>query len=352
MKPSTSDNAAPSEHPVLDILRKRRETGSAPGRRGLSDNARVALAVEGGGMRGVVSAGMLIALADLGFSEGFDEVYGSSAGAINAAYFLQGQRWEALSQYYCELSGKEFIDRRRPLRGGSMVDLSFLRDEIFSNRRPLRLELLSGSRVRLFVAITNVDEHKAELVSDFTSSRDLAEALTAGACMPILAGPPVRFRDHRCLDASVLLEHPASAALSGDCSHVLVLNTKYPRAPRRSDVGRRVLRRYLNRLDDGLGEDYWRHCRLTRNHRLTLQERAERQGKEVLSISPRPGWKAIGRLERDMGLLLRAAQEGYEAVIQHLTGRVPRTVYALRCVEAAPGVREGAAGPAAPPGEP
>jgi predicted patatin/cPLA2 family phospholipase len=291
-------------------------------------------------MRGVVSAGMLIALADLGFAEGFDEIYGSSAGAVNAAYFLQGQRWEALSQYYYELSGKEFIDRRRPLRGGSIVDLSFLRDEIFSRSRPLRLELLSRSGVTLFVAVTNVDEHKSELISDFSSSRDLAEALTAGAWMPIMAGSPVRFRNHRCLDASVLLEHPASAAINGDCSHVLVLNTKYPSAPRRSEVERRVLRKYLNTLDAGLGEDYWQHCRSTKNHRLTLEERAERRGRAMLSVAPRPDWKTIGRLEQDMGLLLRAAQEGYEAVIQHLTGIVPRTVYALRCLEAAPAVEE------------
>src|SRR4029077_15102667 len=51
------------KHPVVEILEQRREAGSVPGRR--DDNARVALAVEGGGMRGIVSAAMLIALADL-----------------------------------------------------------------------------------------------------------------------------------------------------------------------------------------------------------------------------------------------------------------------------------------------
>ena len=101
-----------------------------------------------------------------------------------------------------------------------------------------------------------------------------------------------------------------------------------------------MLCKYLNTLDDRLGEDYWRHCRSTRNHRLTLEERAERKGRAILSVAPRPDRKTIGRLEQDMGLLLRAAQEGYEAVIQHLTGIVPRTVYALRCLEVAPAVKE------------
>jgi len=71
-----------------------------------------------------------------------------------------------------------------------------------------------------------------------------------------------------------------------------MLNTSYPRAPRRSEVGRLVLCKYLNTLDDGLGEDYWRHCRSTRNHRLTLEERAERKGRAILSVAPLKGARA------------------------------------------------------------
>ena len=47
-------------HPVTDVLREREEQDSRPGER--RDPYRVALAVEGGGMRGVVSAGMAAAL--------------------------------------------------------------------------------------------------------------------------------------------------------------------------------------------------------------------------------------------------------------------------------------------------
>jgi len=51
-------------------------------------------------MRGIVSAAMLIALSDLGLAGASDVVYGSSAGAINAAYFLQGGRWTRSRFYY------------------------------------------------------------------------------------------------------------------------------------------------------------------------------------------------------------------------------------------------------------
>ena len=73
----------PVTHPVLDVLHARLREGSAPGAR--SDPHRVAVVLEGGGMRGVVSAGMTAALERLGLTRCFDLVVGSSAGALNAA---------------------------------------------------------------------------------------------------------------------------------------------------------------------------------------------------------------------------------------------------------------------------
>src|SRR5215472_2229069 len=77
------------EHPVVALLRNRRDQGSLPGER--TDDRRVALVIEGGGMRGVVSAGMTAAIEQLGFTNTFDEVHGASAGAFNAAFLLAGQ---------------------------------------------------------------------------------------------------------------------------------------------------------------------------------------------------------------------------------------------------------------------
>ena len=42
-------------------------------------------------MRGVVSGAMLMGLRALGLTNAFDAVYGASAGAMGAAYFVSGQ---------------------------------------------------------------------------------------------------------------------------------------------------------------------------------------------------------------------------------------------------------------------
>ncbi len=73
-------------HEVLRVLRERARAGSLPGER--RDGFRVALAIEGGGMRGTISAGMALALDELGLVSAFDAVYGASAGAITGAWLL------------------------------------------------------------------------------------------------------------------------------------------------------------------------------------------------------------------------------------------------------------------------
>jgi hypothetical protein len=88
------------DHPVLEILRQRRQSGSRPGGRTPDDTAKVGLAVEGGGMRGVVSAAMLQVIEESGLHLAFDAVYGCSSGAINAAYYLAGDTWYPVSIYF------------------------------------------------------------------------------------------------------------------------------------------------------------------------------------------------------------------------------------------------------------
>ncbi|CAN0533353.1 unnamed protein product, partial [Ectocarpus sp. 8 AP-2014] len=46
------------------------------------DGRRIGLAIEGGGMRGCVAAGMASCLHFLGMADSFDCVYGASAGSL------------------------------------------------------------------------------------------------------------------------------------------------------------------------------------------------------------------------------------------------------------------------------
>src|SRR5258706_16446205 len=104
----------PVPHPVAQILYQRRDEGSLPGAR--TDGYRVGLAVEGGGMRGIVSGAMMATLMDRQLERSIDAVYSYSSGAFNCAYFLAGLGWYALSMYYDNFHSQAFLDVRRMLR--------------------------------------------------------------------------------------------------------------------------------------------------------------------------------------------------------------------------------------------
>jgi tRNA-binding EMAP/Myf-like protein len=78
-------------HAVRELILQRYQQQSMPGHRSINDTAILALSIEGGGMRGCVSAGMVAAIASLGLSDTIDRVYGSSAGSVVGAYFISRQ---------------------------------------------------------------------------------------------------------------------------------------------------------------------------------------------------------------------------------------------------------------------
>ena len=84
-----------------------------------------ALIVEGGGMRGIFTAGVLDAFFKAGYDP-FDLYMGVSAGACNLASHLAGQYQRNLRIYTNLMSKPEFISFTRFLKGRHWMDLDWL----------------------------------------------------------------------------------------------------------------------------------------------------------------------------------------------------------------------------------
>ena len=89
------------------------------------NRGRSALVVEGGGMRGVFSAGVLKAFGDAEFDP-FDLYIGVSAGACNLASHLAGQYDRNLHIILKYSSTRRFISPWRFITGGHFIDLDWL----------------------------------------------------------------------------------------------------------------------------------------------------------------------------------------------------------------------------------
>jgi predicted patatin/cPLA2 family phospholipase len=306
------------DHPVLEVLRERRRTASTPAQRAASgDPVKVGLAVEGGGMRAVTSAGMLTALEDLGLSQAFDAVYGASAGALNGAFFLLGETWYPLSIYYDDLASKTFVDFTRPLRGESILNLDYAFEEILEHRKPLDYERVLASDIPLHVAITSVSDQATVVVSKFEGRDDLKAALRASSWLPGAVRGTTEFRGERALDGSVLTAHPWPLAATDGCTHILSLSTHPILAPRRYNTNAlRAAVRYLDRIEPGLGYGYLRSLRNNDEHlrRLRRSMTDPTPDPYVLDLGPLPGAPHIRRHETDRSTIMDAARHGYEVM--------------------------------------
>lgn len=348
-------------HPVLEILRARRDSGSLPGQR--SDGATVALAVEGGGMRGVISAAMLSQLEDYGFQNAFDVVYGCSAGGINGAYFLAGETWYPLSIYYDDLTTKQFVDFSRALRRRPILNLAYSFDRIMERVKPLDYEAVLSSPIPLAVPVTDVDALRTVVLREFTSKADLKAALRASAWLPIAVPGTFRMTDgRRAVDGGVLTALPFRLAVDDGCTHILSLSTR-PMGTGAAGSRLSPLHRYtylhLERMRRGLGSGYLAAIRQKHRDQEWLRRRRTDPGDGtpyVLDLAPLPWMPELKRHEMDQHQLLAHARKAYGIAFCATEGRPVelirrgsiRAMPRLMVVDTANGEPRGDAGPAAP----
>ncbi|GAA4907741.1 patatin family protein [Nonomuraea thailandensis] len=306
---------------MLAVLARRAAEASRPGER--SDGHRVVLAIEGGGMRGTVSAGMALAIQQLGLLPLFDAVYGASAGAISGAWLLSA-RPEGLRGWTDPVFAKALIRRGNVLRARPVVDVRGLIETVYVRDFPLDFASVLAAPIEFHPLATDVLTGEAvDLYPTLTCERDLQLALRASAALRMLAGPPVAIGDRLLYDAGVAESIPFRQALRDGASHVLVLRSRrlVDRAAARTapSWGARLvtgvgLRRHTPALRTAFLS---RDARLAADDLLLAEHDLDGPslsgGPAVLSIRPPDTSRGIGRLESDAAVLHAAFEVGHAA---------------------------------------
>lgn len=325
-------------NPVLDLLERRMATGSRPGCRGSGDAAKLALVIEGGGMRGVISAGMVTALHDLGIRDPFDLVVGTSAGAMAGAFFLAGQPKIGTSLYYEDLIGKDWLDYRRLFRRKPIISLDYLIDTLMTSHKILDCERVITSDIPLFAVATRTSDYRSALLQDFETPDDLLHTLRASARIPIASGAPVEIDGEDYLDGSVAESIPVDTAVDRlGATHVLVLRTRpagqlrgRPRA-----VQRALLYPLMNRFVSGLGDAYALRAARYKDEvtRLDGMQAGTDASASAFTIQLDADTPGIRQTEQNPVTLFAGAAAGAAAVHLALTGKRKRFYAGLTSVD-------------------
>ncbi len=207
-------------HPVAALLSARAAAGTR------ADGHRLALVVEGGGMRGVVSAAMTGALEHLGLAGSFDLVTGTSAGALNAAALLAGVAAGCAAEYAEGFAGREFINPARLLLGRPAVNVEYTLDYSSAALDAGRHARAIASEVELHCVATDVATAAPCALTGMSTLDELRSALLATSRLPWVGGRPVEFRGRRWLDGGLTEPVPVPTALALGATHVLVLLTR------------------------------------------------------------------------------------------------------------------------------
>jgi predicted patatin/cPLA2 family phospholipase len=305
-------------HPVIEAITTRWEHGSRPGQR--TDGFTIGLAIEGGSMRGVVSAGMVTGLEFLGLLPCFDVVYGTSAGAINGAYFLAGQAAYGTTIYYENINNSSFIDLSRPFRGRPVASLEFIFEHVVVREKILDWQRVVNSPIPLRPVASSISRALPIVLDGFTTREDLFVCLKASSRMALVAGPPVRVGNDEYLDGSVFASIPFRQAIEGGCTHVLALLTRPSgHVPEKASPFDRyivapALRRYNPRLPKAVTERL-RHYSEDIEF-LVRQTEAPTRQPYLFAVRPARGTAPVGRLEKRRDRLVAGAGHGLSAIMR------------------------------------
>ena len=298
--------SAEVESEVLRVVLERARAGSRPRER--TDDHIVALAIEGGGMRGAVSAGMCVVLEAAGLTRAFDRIYGVSAGAVNGAATAAGQA--ALSAtWYQDAARRSVINHLRPLLRRPVVDLDALFDDVIAAHKPLSFDrLLRGPQ--FYALAVSLKTMSLRVLTDFQDMPELMQAIRASSSLPRLGGAPAVFRGEPMTDGGVLEPIPFRTALRAGATHVLVLRSRPAgyRIPRLLAIGETMALRDHPELAERVGE---RRIAYDRDAARLEQWPAEAgDGAQLWQVAVAGDTPLIRRLERNPERVVDALRVG------------------------------------------
>lgn len=150
-------------------------------------HVKIALIAEGGGQRGIFTAGVLDAWLDGDFDP-FDLFIGTSAGSQNLTSFLARQKGYAKRLIGGLSSTKRFYQLGRGLTGGNAVDLDWYFDKTIQGSLALDFTtaIKSLGQRELLITATNARDRQAYFLCPNGNIKHWRQLLKASSALPFL----------------------------------------------------------------------------------------------------------------------------------------------------------------------
>ena len=262
---------------------------------------KIGLVLEGGGMRGLYTAGVLDVMMEHQFMP--DVVCGTSAGVTFGVNLLSQQKGRVL-RYNCRYAGdRRYISLHSWLTTGNMINRDFAYDLLPHELDSFDEETFEQSKAAFYATITNMRTGQAEYVR-ITNTWQQMDVIRASASLPIIC-QPVEWQGEKYLDGGLVDNIPLDKCIELGCDKIIIVLTR-PLDYVRNDHIAGVCRLFYPRHKALLRAIEQRNDRY--NARLQQIRRLEQEGK-VFVLRPSENI-SVGRLEKDVVRLQALHQLG------------------------------------------
>ena len=183
---------------------------------------KIGVVLEGGGMRGIYTVGVLDAFTKYKFMP--DYLIGVSAGASNGVSYISRQEGRALRTNIDYIGDRRYLSWSNYIKTGSLFGMDFLYEEIPQKLDPFDYESFFKNPCDFKVGVTNAETGKAEFYGK-ASLHDGATVLKASSSIPLVANP-VSYRGNIYFDGGTAAPIPVGEALKDGCDKVIVVLTR------------------------------------------------------------------------------------------------------------------------------
>ena len=263
-----------------------------------------ALVLEGGGLRGVFTCGVLDCFMDRGIT--FPFTIGVSAGACNGLSFMSGQRGRAKSSNIDLMEKYHYVGLKYLLTQGCIMDFKLLFEDFPERIIPYDYNKYFSNPDRFVMVTTNCLTGKAEYFEEKSSAKRVMSIVRASSSLPFVSkityvdGVPM-------LDGGIVDSIPLRYAMEQGYERLVVILTRnkgYRKQNSKMRIAKAWYRKYpeLQKALSERNEVY--------NRTMDLIEDLEKQGKIIVIRPVKP--VQVGRMEKDTAKLAALYDEGYE----------------------------------------
>ncbi len=261
------------------------------------------LVLEGGGMRGAYTTGVLDFLIDNDIY--FKDCYGVSAGAGHACSHLSHQRGRAIKVNTDFLNDKRYCSLYSLRKTGNLFGVEFIYYTIPQELNLYDYDAFKACKTNFYAVVTNVETGRAEYLLVRDLKKDMCKVV-ASSSLPLISQIQ-EIDGKKYLDGGIADSIPIRQSIKNGNRFNLVVLTQHDGYVKRPASLMGAMKIKYGKYPDFVEANRNRH--LGYNSSLALIKREEQSG-SVVAVRPKNPVE-ISRFEKDRDKLLKLHEDGY-----------------------------------------